>query len=222
MTKKRNRYSPFSMLLGVFFLFSILLYSMDPPTAEQLQRYRADGSLSYRIEAAKAMGNHLISPGLVRDFLGRMGRYNGQVEGELKIEKVKVGSVMPTTGIVKILVLPIAFSDYPPNNSIANLNKTIFGEGDQEYYPFDGLRTFYLRSSYGQLELTGNVLDWYTTPYPRSEVRMDYIGRDALIVEALNYHKALGQDFSQYDNNGDGMIDYFAVIWTGPTGDWAK
>jgi M6 family metalloprotease-like protein len=204
-----------------FFLFSIFLYSMEPPTANQLERYRADGSLRQRIEAAKAIGNHFISPGLVRDFLRRMARYDAQAAGETKIGKIEASSSMPTTGLVRIFVLPIAFSDYPSNNSIASLRRTIFGEGNPDYYPCDGLRTFYLRSSYGQLELTGAVLDWYTTPYPRSEVRMDDAGREALIVEALNYHKARGHDFSQYDNNGDAVTDYFAVIWTGPSGDWA-
>lgn len=209
------------LVLGVIFVFAVMLYPLEPPTAEQLERYRADGSLQRRIEAAKAFGNHLVSQGLVRDFLRRMGRYTGQVEGEVKIGRVEVGSRMPTTGIVRIFVLPIAFSDYPSNNSVTSLNRTIFGVGDHDYYPYDGLRTFYSRSSYGQLELTGTVLDWYTTPYPRSDVQVDSAGRDALIVEALNYHKARGHDFSQYDNNGDGVIDYFAVIWTGPSGDWA-
>lgn len=220
MKKKHSGPMAYGLIFGLL-LVSAFLYPMDPPTAGQLERYRADGSLQRRIEAAKAIGNHLISPALVRDFLQRMGMYKGQVPGEAKIEKIQAASHMPTTGIVRILVLPIAFRDYPSNNSVTSLNRTIFEEGEHDYYPYDGLRTFYSRSSYGQLELTGTVLGWYTTPYPRSKVQMDSAGREALIVEALNYHKARGHDFSQYDNDGDGVIDYFAVIWTGPSGDWA-
>ncbi|MCX7002292.1 MAG: hypothetical protein NTV22_03350, partial [bacterium] len=42
-----------------------------------------------------------------------------------------------------------------------------------------------------------------------------------IIKEAVDYFDARGHDFSQYDNNHDGIIDYFAVFWTGPVGNWA-
>ena len=49
-------------------------------------------------------------------------------------------------------------------------------------------------------------------------------GRQALIKEALNYFNSQGQghDFSQYDYDQDGDIDYFAVFWTGPDTGWGN
>ena len=209
------------------FLFYSILWPLEPPTPEQLEKYRSDGSLARRIEAAEAIGNHLISPRLLQQFVYRVQRrylqMNGKTEAEIgQLLSAAPGETpMPTTGTVRIFVMPIAFSDYPGINSISSLNNTIFGKGDPDYYPYDGLRTFYLRSSYGQLELVGTVLDRYTTPYPRGEIPEDKNGLDNLIIEALEYHDARGHDFSQYDNNGDGIVDYFAVLWSGPSGDWA-
>ena len=212
----------------IIFLFTTMVQPLEPPTREQLERYRADGSMARRIEAAIAIGNHRVSPQLIRRFTYRMQQQYLEMQGKTKGEIQQLLSAvppeppMPLTGTVKIFILPIAFSDYPGHNSISSLNNTIFGEGNPDYYPFDGLRTFYMRSSYGQLELTGTVLDLYTTPYPRGQVPENTNGQNNLIIEALAYHDARGHDFSQYDNNGDGMVDYFAVIWTGPRGEWAS
>jgi len=209
------------------FLFFSVLWPLEPPTREQLERYSADGSLAPRIEAAKAIGNHRVSPRLLQQFAYRVQRRYLQMQGKTGAEIQQLLSSapgeppMPTTGTVKILILPIAFSDYPGSNSNSYLTDTIFGEGDSDYYPYDGLHTFYMRSSYGRLELTGTVLERYTTPYPRSQVPENRSGQENLIIEALTYHDARGHDFSQYDNNGDGKIDYFGVLWTGPRGEWA-
>jgi M6 family metalloprotease-like protein len=43
-----------------------------------------------------------------------------------------------------------------------------------------------------------------------------------LIKEAVNHFDAQGHDFSQYDNNGDGVLDYFVVIWAGPDNGWGN
>jgi M6 family metalloprotease-like protein len=97
----------------------------------------------------------------------------------------------------------------------------LFGDGTG-VLPYDSLRNFYLRSSYDQLTIEGNVLGWYTTPYARSTVTETTQGRQALIKEALDYYDQQGHDFAQYDNDGDGAIDYFCVFWAGPHGEWAS
>src|SRR5262249_17683031 len=79
------------------------------------------------------------------------------------------------------------------------------------------------RSSYNQLDLSqGVALPWYHSPYPRSAVPQTTDGRQNLIKEAIAWEKANHPlDFSQFDNDGNGQIEYFIVIWTGPAGDWA-
>ena len=50
---------------------------------------------------------------------------------------------------------------------------------------------------------------------------MTTAARESLIKEALDSFDA-AQDFSPFDNDGDGAIDYFVVIWAGPDNGWAN
>jgi M6 family metalloprotease-like protein len=138
---------------------------------------------------------------------------------------------MPTTGDVNVLTLLISFADYPATFSQEHIQGAILGEENtaSPYYPYESLRGFYQRSSYQQLHISGAVLGWYVTDYPRADVAPDNAPnwtnfrnkREQLIQEVLTHYDEQGHDFSQYDNNGDGVIDYFVVIWTGPVGEWA-
>jgi M6 family metalloprotease-like protein len=128
---------------------------------------------------------------------------------------------MPTTGDVKILTLLISFKDYPATNSAAAVHDKLFGAGDHQAFPYESLRSYYQRSSYDKLHISGDVLGWYQTPYDRDQVPQTDQGREALIEEALRYYDAQGHDFSQYDNDGDGAIDYLVVVWTGPDTGWS-
>jgi M6 family metalloprotease-like protein len=47
-------------------------------------------------------------------------------------------------------------------------------------------------------------------------------GREAIIKEALLYHHKQGVNFKEYDNNGDGVVDYFMVFWTGTDDGWGS
>ncbi len=129
---------------------------------------------------------------------------------------------MPTTRNVKTFAILIAFQDYPFSNTQAYIDSILFGTGEPSHFPYESLAAYYSRSSYNQLNLSdGNTLGWYTTAYNRSEVPETTAGRENLIKEVLDYYDAQGHDFAQYDNDGDGDIDYLIVIWTGPSGDWA-
>jgi M6 family metalloprotease-like protein len=125
-----------------------------------------------------------------------------------------------------MLVLLIEFADYQHNDELNNraaVDSKIFGQGNENDFPYDSQANFYKRSSYGKLNIQGNVLDWYKTDYNRPLDRDNATDvAQGIIKEAIEHHDALGHDFSQYDNDGDGSIDYVAVIWTGPTGEWAS
>ncbi|MBI4679156.1 MAG: M6 family metalloprotease domain-containing protein [Elusimicrobia bacterium] len=128
---------------------------------------------------------------------------------------------MPTTGPVKMFVLLIRFSDMAESNTQAEVDDKVFGDGNGNY-PYESLKEFYTRSSYGLLTLQGATLGWYNTGAARSAIAETDAGREGLIEDAIDSFDAGGHDFSVYDNNGDGKIDYFAVIWTGPAGAWAS
>jgi M6 family metalloprotease-like protein len=207
-----------------------LALALEPPTREQVERYRKDGTLAARVAQAESFGNHRIAPRLVsrmREKVMRAAVVLRQPKAFSPRAAERIAAPppawvgLPTTGTVKVLALLIAFSDYPAVTPADTIAARLFGDG-QGGAPFDSLRNYYRRSSYNQLEIQGNVLGWYTTPYARSAVMETDAGREAVIKEALNSYDQQGHDFSQYDNDGDGAIDYFCVFWTGPHGDWAS
>lgn len=191
---------------------AITSYALEPPRPEQLERYRLDGTLAERVEAARAFGNHRLSPHLA-------ARFGRTVDAKATADAPKV---LPAEGAPRMLTLLIAFSDMPGFTDAAVVEDRILGDGEPTDFPVESLTAFYRRASYERLEITGSVLGWYTTDYPRSQVTESYLGRQALIKEVMNHYDAEGHDFSQYDNDGDGVIDYLAIIWTGAHGEWAS
>jgi M6 family metalloprotease-like protein len=232
-----------AVVLATFAAGLVPARALEPPTKEQLARYRLDGTLAARVAQAKAFGNHKV-PRRVQDRLrtklarlapgrgllasarpapasSRPALASGRPASVSVLAPPSAWDGMPTTGTVKVLALLISFSDYPGTTLPATFTSRLFGAGAGAP-PFDSLRNFYQRSSYDQLTITGNVLGWYQTPYARSAVAETDAGRQNVIKEALAYYDAQGHDFSQYDNDGDGAIDYFCVFWAGPHGEWAE
>lgn len=224
--KKYNFY-----ILG-FFLFCWVMkgFGLEPPRKGELEKYQLDGSLAQRIQMAQILGNHLFSPHLVSHFKARLQRLALETQGktETEINQVMASSPLikgglPARGTVKVLAILIAFDDFAPSNSAENISQKLFGDGDFNLFPYESLRNYYRRSSYFQLEIAGNTLGWYTTTEKRSGIKTDNQGREDLIKGVLKYiDKDVGHDFSQYDNDGDGVIDYLIVIWTGPNTGWGN
>ncbi|HOW86895.1 MAG TPA: M6 family metalloprotease domain-containing protein [Candidatus Aminicenantes bacterium] len=219
----------FAALAAAILVSGLLpVLALEPPTKEQIARYKLDGTLPARIARARALGNHKI-PRQARERLNAKLAWLAGGRGAVAARSAS-GSLqappaawrgMPTTGTVKILTLLISFSDYAGTTPAATFVSRLFGAGAGSP-PFDSLKNFYQRSSYDQLNITGDVLGWYQTSYARSTVAETDAGRQDLIKEALNYYDAAGHDFSQYDNDGDGAIDYFCVFWAGPHQEWAE
>jgi len=206
------------------------LLALEPPSPGEIQRYMLDGSFAARLRNAQAFGNHLVAPDLLSDLALRMGWVR---RAELRTATADPGpgsralpsgtrNVMPGKGTDRIFALLIQFPDYPAVNSKETIAAKIFGDGDGTGYPYESVRNYYRRSSYGMLEIAGNVLGWYTPSYTRASMAQTSTAREALIKEALAYFDAQGHNFAAYDNDNNGSIDYFVVIWTGPNNGWAN
>lgn len=183
------------------------LFAMEPPPQGFSGRSRSTG-----IDQDLGIGNMEFSPDLVAGFIGRFGNDRGP---NLLNSR---GKGLPSTGSPRILVLLIDFDEYPARSGDTPeaLRERIFGGGGQ--FPYESLSAYYRRASFGKLNLDGNVLGWYHAGR-RDDVPQTGKGREALIRRALLSYTE--HDFSQYDSDGDGQVDYFAVIWTGPVGEWA-
>jgi M6 family metalloprotease-like protein len=203
-------------------------WALEPPTKEQLEQYQRDGTLTLRMLNALALGNHLVAPELVKSFAYRIAYTRLSMAGKSPAEIQRLLGLPPGTtnvlkskGTSKIFVLLLSFPDYPASQSPDSINGKIFGDGAGEW-PRESLRNYYRRASYNMLEIQGAVLGWYQPAYTRASVAQTSTARENLIKEALTYFDNQGHDFSQYDNDGNNVLDYFIVIWTGPNNGWGN
>ncbi len=120
---------------------------------------------------------------------------------------------LPSLGVQRTFVLLLEFEDYPhiETDTADVMYQKIFGDGVAEDYPHESLTNFYQRSSHGKLQIEGDVLGWY-----KVNANRDDTNQAEEVLKALTYYDQQGHDFSQYDNDGNGIIDSFIVIWTGP------
>jgi len=234
MTNKRSphcvQYIVIKLLLFgiVGGLFTLPLSALERPRPGEIARLKQSGQFAQRQAFAQRLGNNRYNPQLVQRFVQKM-RAQGYAPTQSQTSDSRQAPPpawknMPTTGSPKIFVLLIEFSDYEHSvtNDVSSITEKIFGSPDNDEYPYESLANYYSRASYGRLDLSdGVVLGWYNTGAPRSVVDETDAGREQLLMTALDSFDA-ATDFSQFDNDDDGEIDYFAVIWTGPDNGWAN
>ena len=124
-----------------------------------------------------------------------------------------------TQGDVRVLVVLVEFSDVrfkspdPVSQFIDYLNK----EGYNEYHNVGSVRDYFIKNSMGKFR---PIFDVYG-PVTLSGTQADYGGgdygeSDLAFSQALDLLlKSDGIDFLQYDNNGDGVVDYAFMIYAG-------
>jgi len=146
----------------------------------------------------------------------------------LGFPKPKVAATLPSLGSVSTFCLIIDFSDYPSYFTKAEFEDKLFGAGYEGWF-YRSLKYYYTQASYSQLTVGGSVLGWYRAAHPRTwyhpnddiSYPEEDLRREQLIFEAIDAADDAGTDFSQFDNDGDGVVDYFLVVWAGPHGQWA-
>jgi M6 family metalloprotease-like protein len=224
--------------MAVFMLFAaaVTAHALTPPREGELTHYKNDGSLENRKRKADFLGNHRFSPALIesvkRNEARRANPDRSTPESFAPPPAWQGG--LPATGSPKVLVLLIDFPDYPasPTDTVADVASKYFGSGVPSQFPYESLKNFYTRSSYGALNITGNVLGWYRAKNNRSYYENNFqfvsngesypYGNEELIKEALAHFNSQGHDFTQYDNSGTGRIDALFVKWTGPDNGWSN
>ena len=200
-----------------------------PPQSGEIAAYKDDGSYPERLQFQKSLGNDQYSPELMDRAKAKLQRAALEAQGVPQatvhtLVSAPPGSPnMPSTGTVKIPCVLIEFSDMQPAaiNTRSYIQNALFGGGVPSEAPYESLAAYYDRSSFGKLNLEGSTLGWYRTAYPRAQVQQTTTGRQDLIKEALTAFDAT-HDFSQYDNDNDGDIDYLLVIYAGDDTGWGS
>ncbi|MFO7968565.1 MAG: hypothetical protein R6U15_00445 [Candidatus Izemoplasmatales bacterium] len=147
---------------------------------------------------------------------------------------------IPSIGDVKLLVFAVDFPDNLATDidpSIEDIDLAFNGNSNQ--LSFESVNSFYLKSSYGKLNLTADIFGYYTlsetSDYYQTENELYYetdpdtgeyiYGEDEvipveseIISELLAYYDST-IDYNDYDSNNDGYIDGIYVIYNHPTDD---
>ena len=124
-----------------------------------------------------------------------------------------------TSGIMKNLVLLVAFKDKPFQYSSSDFDKLFNEKGYSVGGASGSVKDYYHEVSYGQLTVDSIIAGPVTLTNDLAYYGADYNGVDirprVMVEEALGLLAKTGFDFSQVDSNKDGWCDGFDVIHSG-------
>lgn len=140
--------------------------------------------------------------------------------------------LLKSTGTPKLLVLPIEFTGHSFSASrLADIETAIAGTADETNY-WQSLKSYYKTSSFGALDMEFEFADPYRINYTpqawvshyrnqtftSNELEIAYgdypEAMPQLALEgAVKQYKDRGGDTSQFDNDGDGVIDACLMIY---------
>ena len=137
----------------------------------------------------------------------------------------RVGSANVTTGKHRGLVILVEFSDvkFASADPQATYNRFFNEEGYHEYGNAGSVRDFFLKQSYGQLEIDFDVVGPYTTGGKLASYgavagegnnKVNDVNPTAMVMEGID-QAAKDVDFSNYDWNNDGEVDQIFLICAG-------
>lgn len=126
-----------------------------------------------------------------------------------------VTHAMPSNGNVKCLVIPINFNSKNKNYTMDENIETAFNALSDDIY-YESVSSYYAKSSNGLLNLSFDILDWYTPNFDASYYeeysKKQKTGVDILLDEILSFYDEK-IDFSNYDSDADGYIDGIWLLY---------
>jgi len=116
-------------------------------------------------------------------------------------------TIVPVSGVVKVLVIAVTFSDVNNTLSIAQLSKNYFGT----------LSAYYHEISYGKLTVQGEVHGWYRLAYPRAHYGRDCRGINDPDCSGVNQSWHIAEDAVQLAEKDVNFskFNYFVFIHSG-------
>lgn len=140
--------------------------------------------------------------------------------------------VMPSTGNVNILVVPILIPGYETidiNNDgvddkdeiLGNLDTVFFGDTNtNESLKFGSVSSFYKESSFNKLNISGVVADWFDVESElgytsASEITSD-VAHEVMEAAVEKYRSTQSDKLASFDSDKDGFIDGVWCIYSCP------
>ncbi|NJL59058.1 MAG: M6 family metalloprotease domain-containing protein [Desulfobacteraceae bacterium] len=230
---KKNRSTGIGFWAGIMLMAALVwgssAWALHPPTPEQIEEYRKDGTLEARIRMAEELGNNKVDPKVAYDTQTRLiDLYEKSTGNRLNINRQPPPAWqggLPTRGTVRIPIFLLGFQDYTGQSTgitFQNVVNKVNGAGDTAEFPYESVRNYYLRSSHNQLNISGGVYSWFDMAYPRPQVPDGYVNEGVILDLLKFWGNTMKQDFAQYDNDNDGTIDTLVILWAGPDNGWAN
>jgi immune inhibitor A len=199
------------MLARITFTF-LLCGTLLMPSSADAVRPRSDV-----IEQLKADGRWEAYQAILAN-----ARRRGLDQGDARRLAAGAGAAA-VEGDLRALVLLVDFSDQPAGAGVSTnatyFQDLLFSTND----PGRSLNDFYQENSYGKVTVDGDVVGWLRMPqtyayYVNGQVGLGAYPQNSrrLAEDALRKADTVGVDFSLYDNDGNGQMDGFFVVHSGP------
>ncbi len=117
-------------------------------------------------------------------------------------DSAAIASYRFTSDTLRFLAIPVEWLNRPATYSRETLDSMLFS---RDVYPGGSVADYFDEVSYGQITITGTVLDWHNAGFYHS-------GFD---FQDLLWDLDPVVDYSQYDHNGDGDVDAVVFIRSG-------
>lgn len=133
------------------------------------------------------------------------------------IQKANSPEKIPTTGTVDLPVILINYSNTSTDYTVTDFDSLLFGDDPSVASGPGSMKDYYEEVSGGQLNISGGtsgVEGWYTADNSHDYYGQSYQNAAELAREAVKKSDP-DVDYSEYDNNNDGMVDGVIVIHQG-------
>jgi hypothetical protein len=211
---------------------------MKPPIRSQIKQYKQDGTIKERRAYAIENGNNIADPSILlnqKSFFSSAGiNIENYIEENWGFGKPIAGEgILPNQGKQNVLVLVFGFWGYgepsygPRDHYINDVERAFNGFGNKKQYPYESVRNYYMRSSYGKQDIRADVYGWIVMP----KMPFGYIDTNGDGINdtwIINYHNS-GEvfddflryfpdlvneiDWGKYDNDRDGVVEGLYLIW---------
>ncbi len=154
-------------------------------------------------------------------------RYQNPLKHTVKDYQDSMGyDSLYTTGEQKLLIVPVKFSDGPAftNEMLNNLEIAFFGDASETNY-WESVKSYYEKSSYGQLTFSGEVTSVLNINISSSTFATRYNseyenGVETYISEQF-YRQADSALLKEYDADNNGHVDATVFIYSNSYGDYS-
>lgn len=133
-------------------------------------------------------------------------------------------------GEARVLVVPVEFTNYSADDlplgregTIAAYESLLFGDpSEDDSIMWESLASFYDKSSYGKMKITGEIVDWWDVGMTTKQFNPDDSNSNVQnLVAEINEYYRFGEgskeiNVNDFDANDDGYIDLTFLVYSCP------